>query len=47
MHKAFHGLCLAVIQATRQHGDITVEVTSESLKPAEATIKILPNPHKD
>ena len=47
MHKVFHGLCLAVIQATRQRGDITVEVTSEGLKPAEATIKTLPDTHKD
>jgi beta-galactosidase len=47
MHKAFHGLCLAIIQATRGRGDITVDVSSEGLKPLEVTIQSIQNPFKD
>ncbi|MEM2561377.1 MAG: glycoside hydrolase family 2 TIM barrel-domain containing protein [Candidatus Bathyarchaeia archaeon] len=37
--RAFHGLCLAIIQATNNPGKITVRVISPNLEPAEITVK--------
>ena len=36
--KAFNGLCLAIIRSKEKNGTITVEATSEGLKPATLTI---------
>jgi hypothetical protein len=36
--KAFHGLCLLVIRSEQSPGKITIEASSEDLKPAEITI---------
>ncbi len=36
--KAFSGLCMAVVQATKTAGEITVEATSPGLAPATVTI---------
>jgi beta-galactosidase len=36
--KAFSGLCMAIVQATKAAGDITVEATSPGLAPATVTI---------
>ena len=38
--KAFHGLCLAVIQSKGMPGQITVKANSEGLKPAVARIRV-------
>ena len=38
--KAFHGLCLAVIQSQNTPGQITVKAKSEGLKPAIARIQV-------
>ncbi len=37
--KAFAGLCMAIVQATKESGEITVEVTSPGLTSAKATIR--------
>lgn len=36
--RAFNGLCVAIVQAAKQAGDITVKATSPGLEPAEAVI---------
>jgi beta-galactosidase len=36
--KAFSGYCMAIVQSTKQAGDVTVEATSEGLAPAAVTI---------
>ena len=36
--KAFSGLCMAIVQATKKAGSITVEATSPGLSPATVTI---------
>jgi beta-galactosidase len=36
--KAFNGLCLAIIQANRSAGSITITATAKGLQPASATI---------
>jgi beta-galactosidase len=36
--KAFHGMCLAIVQSTAKSGQIRVMATSPGLKPASATI---------
>jgi beta-galactosidase len=36
--KAFHGMCLAIVQSTADAGQIRVTATSPGLKPATATI---------
>jgi beta-galactosidase len=38
--KAFHGLCLAVIQSKREQGTIRLSAESEGLQPAEVLIKV-------
>jgi beta-galactosidase len=45
VHKAFNGLCLAIIQATRKPGDITVEASADGLGSATADIKSIPDPN--
>ncbi|MEJ2008504.1 MAG: beta-galactosidase GalA [Acidobacteriota bacterium] len=37
--KAFNGLCVAIVQATKQAGSITVQATSPGLESATATIQ--------
>ena len=36
--KAFSGFCMALIQSSKEAGDITVEATSRGLAPASVTI---------
>jgi beta-galactosidase len=36
--KAFHGMCLAIVQSTGKAGSIHVRATSPGLKPATLTI---------
>ncbi|MDT7817168.1 MAG: beta-galactosidase [Acidobacteriaceae bacterium] len=36
--KAFSGYCMAIVQSTKQVGDVTVEATSQGLAPATVTI---------
>jgi beta-galactosidase len=36
--KAFHGMCLAMVQATASAGQIRMTATSPGLKPATVTI---------
>ncbi|HKT11650.1 MAG TPA: beta-galactosidase GalA [Terriglobia bacterium] len=44
---AFNGLCVAIVQSTKQAGQVSVRATSPGLEPAEATIEcgeITPRP---
>jgi beta-galactosidase len=36
--KAFHGMCLAIVQSTANAGEIRVTATSPNLKPASTAI---------
>ncbi len=45
-HKAFNGLALAIVQAIRKSGEITIEATSENLQSATIKIKSVPNTNK-
>jgi beta-galactosidase len=38
VRKAFHGMCLAIVQSTAQAGQIRVTATSPGLKPASVTV---------
>ncbi|MGB9458636.1 MAG: glycoside hydrolase family 2 TIM barrel-domain containing protein [Bryobacteraceae bacterium] len=38
VRKAFHGMCLAIVQSTTQTGQIRVTATSPGLKPASVTV---------
>jgi len=38
IRKAFHGMCLAIVQSTATAGQIRVTATSPELKPASATV---------
>ncbi|MDF2190436.1 glycoside hydrolase family 2 TIM barrel-domain containing protein [Paraflavitalea sp. CAU 1676] len=38
-HKAYHGLCLAIIQSGRVGGDITIEATAAGLQGGSVTIR--------
>ena len=37
--KAFNGMCLVIIQSNGEIGNITMQASSENLKPANITIK--------
>ena len=41
-HKAFHGLCLAVIKASRSPGEVRLSVSAEGLKSESVTITAIP-----
>jgi beta-galactosidase len=40
--RAFNGLCVAIVQAARQHGEIRVDATAPGLAPATAVIRCAP-----
>jgi beta-galactosidase len=37
-HKAFHGLCLAIVQSNEKPGTITLRATSNGLRESSVTI---------
>lgn len=45
-HKAFNGLALAIVQATRKPGEISIEATSEGLQSARVKIKSIADSDK-